>query len=72
MAWRARSASDRSDDWPFWYITDDQPADRNKLLDAIEALTGHRPIAMPFVPRAMAEQLASAMNAAPEMQKPPR
>lgn len=62
-AWRARSASDRTDDWPFWYVTDDQPQDSNKTWDALEALTGDRPVGgLPFLPRDMAEAVASILN----------
>ena len=62
MTWRASSASDRSDDWPFWYATDDMPPDRNKTLDAIEAIMGIRIVALPFLPRDVAIELASLMN----------
>lgn len=60
--YRARSASDRADDWPLWYVTDDQPADRNKTADAIEAVTGVRPVGLPFLSRSVAEALARRMN----------
>jgi hypothetical protein len=62
MTWRARSASKRSDDWPFWYVTDDMPPDMNKTLDAIDAIIGIRIVALPFVPRDVAIALASLMN----------
>lgn len=62
MTWRARSASDRTDDWPFWYVTDDQPADRNKTIDAIELATGGRPASLPFLPRDIALALADLLN----------
>ena len=61
MTWRARSASDRSDDWPFWYVTDDMPPDMNKTVDAIEAIMGIRVVGM-FVSRDVAIALASLMN----------
>jgi len=64
--WRARSASDHSDDWPLWYVTDDQPADRNKMLDAVESLCGVRPVYLPFTSRQNAEAIAKAMNEAAE------
>jgi hypothetical protein len=60
--WRARSASDKTDDWLFWYVTDDEPKDRNKTLDAIEYLTGLRPYSYPFVRQEVAEELAERMN----------
>jgi len=65
MAWRARSASDKTDDWPFWYVTDDKPADSNKALECIEAVIGIRHAGLPFIPRHIAEELAAAINAPP-------
>jgi len=65
MAWRARSASDKTDDWPFWYVTDDKPADSNKTLDCMDALFGCRPVGLPFFSRKTAEALALAMPAPP-------
>jgi len=62
MTWRARSASDRLDDWPFWYVTDDMPPDMNKTVDAIEAIIGIRIVALPFVSRDVAIEVASLMN----------
>lgn len=61
VTWRARSASDRTDDWPFWYVTDDNPRDRNKTADAIEAMTGHRTGAV-FASMQEAKLLAEFMN----------
>lgn len=63
-AWRARSASDKTDDWPLWYVTDDMPADRNKTVDAVESATGMRPTGLPFLRREDAEHLAAIMNEA--------
>lgn len=60
--WRARSASDRTDDWPFWYVTDDMPQDRNKTLEAIEIATGRKVTGMPLVSRTGAEALATVLN----------
>lgn len=60
--WRARSASDKTDDWLSWYLTDDNPPDYNKTLDAIEVFTGKRPIGLPFLSREAAEDLASFLN----------
>lgn len=59
MTWRARSASDKTDDWPFWYVTDDQPPDLNKTPEAWKAAYGMDwPPRLPFLPREMAEELA--------------
>ena len=63
MVWRAMSASDSTDEWPYWYVTDDLPLDRNKLIDALECISGKRPVGMPFVTRAIAECIAKQMNA---------
>lgn len=59
---RARSASDRTDDWPYWYVTDDNPHDSNKTADCFEALTGRRQVCLPFLSRLAAEKLATLMN----------
>jgi hypothetical protein len=65
--WRARPASDRTDDWSFWYVTDDQPPDRNKTHEALAAIFGESPLrgALPFLPRESAEILAAKMNELP-------
>jgi hypothetical protein len=64
MTWRARSASDKSDDWPLWYVTDDSPKDYNRLPHAFECVMGKPwPPVLPFVPRQVAEAIADAMNA---------
>ena len=63
--WRARSASDKTDNWPFWYVTDDMPHDRNKLADALDVLGIERNKgAQLFVPRAAAEEIARRLNEA--------
>ena len=64
MIWRARSASDKTDDWPFWYVTNDFPADSNKTLDAIEMLIGKKPVCLPFMAPSLARALAEKMNEA--------
>jgi len=38
MTWRARSTSDRTDDWPLWYVTDD--ADHGTPRAALAAMEG--------------------------------
>ncbi|WP_143595141.1 hypothetical protein [Thioclava sp. DLFJ4-1] len=63
MAWRARSASEKTDDWPFWYVTDDKPNDYNKTAEAFELATGERfPPVLPFVSKDGAEAIAHALN----------
>lgn len=63
MAYRARSASDRTDDWPFWYITDDHPANRNATPKAWQTVTGKDwPPKHQFLPREEAVLLADAAN----------
>lgn len=57
--WRARSASAKTDDWPFWYVADDDPKDLNKTLEAFEALFGHRPPVLPFVSKKDAMVIAA-------------
>ena len=62
MTWRARSASDRTDEWPFWYVTDDQPLDCNKTAEAFASVTGEKwPPCHQFLPRDLAEELAAKM-----------
>ena len=62
--WRARSASDKTDDWPFWYVTNDSPKDYNRLPDAWQAVVGFPwPPVLPFLDRRAAEALAERMNA---------
>ena len=62
MIYRARSASNKTDDWPFWYITDDMPPDHNKLVSAIARFYGLPLVRLPFVTRGLAETLAMKMN----------
>lgn len=61
--WRARSASDHTDEWPFWYLTDDQPPDRNKTAEAFHALHGEEwPPLLPFVDRETATKWAELLQ----------
>jgi hypothetical protein len=63
MTWRARSASDKTDDWPFWYVTDDNPKDYNQLHKAVKMATGQGfPPFLPFLPRAYCEALVEKLN----------
>lgn len=62
IVWRARSASDQTDDWPFWYVTNDRSPNSNKTLDAIERLAGRRPVGLPFLSQTLACRIAAMMN----------
>lgn len=65
MKWRARSASDKTSDWPFWYVTNDEPLDYNSTIDALEIDLGHRPVMMPFLSKDLAIALANMLNSMP-------
>lgn len=52
----ARSASDRTDDWPHWFVADASG------VNVIEYLAADRVGRLPFVPRIEAERLASVAN----------
>lgn len=54
----ARSASDRTDDWPHWYVADRAAAELNVTVQLLPALRG----SMPFLPRQAAEELARLAN----------
>lgn len=62
IKWRARSASDKTDDWPFWYVTDDQPTDINKTPDAWKTLTGKDWRGLPFLPKDGALLMVNYLN----------
>jgi hypothetical protein len=55
----ARSASDRTEDWPFWYVADRQRGNLNCTPDLMPELRGY----LPFVSRQIAERLAAEANA---------
>jgi hypothetical protein len=52
----ARSASDRTDDWPRWFV-----ADRNGI-NVVEYLAPELAGRLPLVPRIEAERLAGVAN----------
>lgn len=54
----ARSASDKTDDWPFWYVADRLKANFNVTTELVPELRSY----LPFVPRSMAEKIASKFN----------
>lgn len=58
----ARSASDRTDDWPFWMVWDGYVNVTNKV---VLALVGGSALeqGIVLVPRELAEHLAEAWNA---------
>jgi hypothetical protein len=60
--WRARSASDKTDDWPFWYVTKDTPRDYNNTKEAIEHISVRVFTSLPFVSKETALQIAGIMN----------
>lgn len=39
----ARSASDKTDDWPFWYVADDERAGANVTKQLLEERDGDQP-----------------------------
>ena len=59
MKVEARSASDRTDDWPFWMVWDGSV---NVTIKVIERLTGLRVVGMPFVTKETALDLATRWN----------
>jgi len=63
VKWRARSANDKDIPWPFWYVTDDSPVDRNKTKEAVEmlGLTASRD-SLPFLPEIQATFIARMLN----------
>ena len=54
----ARSASDRTDDWPYWYVADREKAGLNVTVALVPEMRG----CMPFLSRKEAESLAQAAN----------
>jgi hypothetical protein len=54
----ARSASDRTDDWPYWFVADRSRGNLNVTVKLMPELSGY----LPFLPRDMAEELARAIN----------
>lgn len=55
----AKSASDKTDDWPFWMVWDGRT---NVTIKVIEELTGRRFVCMPFGPRSVIEQIVEKAN----------
>lgn len=58
----ARSASDRTDDWPFWFVADRAKGDLNVTADLIREHHDPDHAGGVFVPRRGAEDLAALAN----------
>ena len=54
----ARSASDKTDDWPFWFIADNNKGGLNVTVEILPELRGY----LPFVPKGMALFLEKKLN----------
>jgi hypothetical protein len=68
--WRARSASDKTEDWPAWYVTKDAPKDYNDLPEAFELALGHEfPPRPPFLSQTACRLIAEWLNN-PEKETP--
>lgn len=50
----ARSASDRTEDWPLWFVADREKAGLNVTVQLLPQMRGY----MPFLPRRVAEEVA--------------
>lgn len=63
MTWRARSASDQTDNWSHWYVTRDTPPDCNETPEAYRLATGQAwPPILPFLTKGLAQALAAKLN----------
>lgn len=60
----ARSASDRTEDWPFWFVADSKKGGLNVTASLFERLTGERAHGAVFAPRGEAELIAAHANKA--------
>lgn len=67
VTWRARSAADYDDKWPFWYLTRDTPQDYNETPVAYSLVTGKKfPPRLPLLPKEWALEMADALNSSAE------
>ncbi len=48
----ARSASDNTDDWPYWYVADRERGNLNVTVELVPELSGYQP----FLPRDVARK----------------
>jgi len=55
----ARSASDNTDDWPFWFIADREQGGLNVMVDLLPQFKGY----MPFTSRGHAEWVVAFIDA---------
>ena len=60
----ARSASDRTDAWPFWFVADSRKGSVNVTADIVRQHIGPTRKGGVFVPRGLALALADVANAA--------
>ncbi|MVA23183.1 hypothetical protein V6582_17785 [Agrobacterium vitis] len=58
----ARSASDRTDEWPFWFVADQRHGVLNVTGRLFEKLTGQPANGAVFTDREYAETLATQAN----------
>jgi hypothetical protein len=60
----ARSANDKTDDWPFWFVADSQRGGLNVTAELIRALANSDHKGATLAPRFIAELIAEAANKA--------
>lgn len=58
----ARSASDKTDEWPFWFIADRHQGNRNVFAPLMEKAFGVPWTTMPFGPRDFVQKIAALAN----------
>jgi hypothetical protein len=58
----ARIASDKTDNWPFWFVADSSRGGLNVTPTLINDLSGHVMTTLPFLPKSQAERLAEISN----------
>jgi hypothetical protein len=54
----ARPASDRTEDWPFWFVADREKGEINVTAELLPPLRGY----LPFLPADVAVELAAVAN----------
>lgn len=62
----ARSASDRTQDWPFWFVADRQKGGVNVTGKVLEKVTGERSHGAVLASRSVALWLADRANEEPQ------
>ncbi len=58
----ARSASDRTDDWPYWFVADTQKGGLNVTAEIVRQHINQDPKGQTLCSRAIAEALAVIAN----------